>query len=597
MDNVLFTLVAIVVLGVFAQWIAWRLRLPSILLLLSIGILAGPVFGILDPDQLLGDLLLPVVSLSVAIILYEGGLSLRFRELRGVRAVVRNLCTLGVAVTWVGAAVSTHLVFGVPWDFAALVGALFIVTGPTVIGPMLRQIRPTGGVGPILKWEGIVTDPLGVMIAVLVFESLIHPGSGSGAIKGIVLTIGLGSLCGVAAAALFVFLLQRHQMPDHLQSPASLMLVFLIYGVCESAQPESGLVAATVMGLALANQRRVDIRHVIEFKESLQLLLLAAVFIILAARIDRELVEQISWRHFAFLGLLLFVVRPAAVVASSLGTRVPWNERVFLFFVAPRGIVSAALASILALELSHRGFDHARMLIPLVFFVIIATVVIYGLVAPLAARALGLASTASRGVLILGAHDWARDMAAALKQAGADVLLVDSNRRHVTNANIGGLDARVRNALVEGELEDLDLSGKGTFLALTSNDEVNALACDRMDEMFGRSGVFQLVTDQEARKGEELDAGGRRLFGPEITFKLISRRVREGWSFKTTPLSETFTLDDYREHYGEDALPLFVIEDDGDIRVVTAEFATRPRHDESLVALVCAGKKGPPREP
>jgi NhaP-type Na+/H+ or K+/H+ antiporter len=586
MDTVLYTLIAIVVLGVLAQWIAWRFRLPSILLLLSIGILAGPVFGILDPDRLLGELLLPVVSLSVAIILYEGGLSLRFRELKEVGSVVRNLCTIGVAVTWAGAASAVHLVFGVPWSFALLVGALFIVTGPTVIGPMLRQIRPAGGVGPILKWEGIVTDPLGVMIAVLAFESLIHHGGGMGAAKGVALTIGLGSACGVVAAGIFVFLLQRHLIPDHLQSPASLMLLFLIYGACESAQPESGLFAVTVMGLALANQRRVDIRHVVEFKESLQLLLLAAVFIILAARIDRSYVTEISWRHFLFLGVLMFVVRPAAVLASSIGTRVPWNERFFLMFVAPRGIVSAALASILALQLAEQGFEHARLLIPLTFFVIIATVVAYGLLAPLAARWFGLASTASRGLLLLGAHDWARDMATALQKTGADVLLVDSNRRHVTHARIGGLDARVRNALVEGELEDLDLSGKGTFLALTSNDEVNALACERMTEIFGRSGVFQLVTDQEAARGEELDAGGRRLFGPEVTYKGIGQRVREGWTFKTTPLSVEFTLEDYRARYGEDAIPLFVIEDDGDIRVVTAELAILPRRDERLVALV-----------
>jgi NhaP-type Na+/H+ or K+/H+ antiporter len=596
MDTVLFTLISIVVLGVLAQWIAWRLRLPSILLLLSIGILAGPVFGILDPDLLLGDLLLPVVSLSVAIILYEGGLSLRFRELREVGSMVRNLCTVGVAVTWMGATASVHLVFGVPWSFALLVGALFIVTGPTVVGPMLRQIRPSGGVGPILKWEGIVTDPLGVMIAILVFESLIHHGGGSGTARGIALTVGLGSVAGVVAAGVFVVLLRRHLIPDHLQSPASLMLLFLVFGACEAAQPESGLFAVTVMGLALANQRRVDIRHVIEFKESLQLLLLAAVFIILAARIERELVAEISWRHFLFLGLLMLVVRPLAVLVSALGTKVPWNERLFLLFVAPRGIVSAALASILALQLTERGFEHARLLIPLTFFVIISTVVIYGLVAPWAARRLGLASTASRGVLMLGAHDWARDMAAALRKAGADVLLVDSNRRHVTNARIGGLEARVANALVEGELEELDLSGKGTFLALTSNDEVNALACERMAEIFGRSAIFQLVTDSEADKGEELDAGGRRLFGSAVSYKLISRRVREGWSFKVTPLSEEFTLDDYRERYGDEALPLFVIGHAGDIRVVTAELATRPRQDERLVGLVCAdAQQRPPQ--
>lgn len=588
MEAILFTLIAIVVLGVLAQWIAWKIGLPSILLLLSIGLIAGPITGIVDPDSLLGDLLLPMVSLSVAIILYEGGLSLRFRELREVGPLVGRLCTVGVGVTWLGGTVAAHLVFGTPWTFAFLVGAMFIVTGPTVIGPMLRQIRPAGGVGPILKWEGIVTDPLGVMVAILVFESLIHPRGGLATLQGIGFTVGLGGLLGVVSAGIFVFLLHRHLLPDHLENPVSIMLLFLTYGVCEVAQPESGLFAVTVMGLALANQRWVDVRHVIEFKESLQTLLLAAVFIILAARVDAELVREISWRHVVFLLLLMVVVRPAAVFASSLGTRVPWNERVFLCFVAPRGIVSAALASILALQLAEHGFERARMLIPLTFFVIIATVLIYGLAAPIAARRLGLASTAGRGVLMLGAHDWAREMAKALGAAGADVLLVDSNRRHVMNARIEGLHARVKNALIEDEIEELDLSGRGMFLALTSNDEVNALACDRLEEIFGRSNVFQLVAAQEVDKAAQLDAGGRRLFGGEVTYKAIARRFQEGWTFKVTPLSEEFTLDDYREMYGEGALPLFVVEEDGDIRVVTARFATRPKLDEKVVGLVGA---------
>lgn len=588
METIVFTLVAIVVLGVLSQWIAWRLRLPSILLLLSVGLLAGPVTGILDPDALLGELLLPLVSLSVAIILYEGGLSLRLRELREVGSLVRNLCTLGVAVTWAGSTAAAHYVFDVPWSFSLLVGALFIVTGPTVIGPMLRQIRPTGGVGPILKWEGIVTDPLGVMIAVLIFESLAHGGGGAGTLKGIALTVGLGGLVGVAAAAAFVLLLQRHLIPDHLQNAASLMFVFLVFGLCDAAQPESGLFAVTVMGLTMANQRRVGVRHIIEFKESLQLLLLAAVFIILAARVERELLEEISWRHGVFLALLILVVRPAAILASSLGTRVPWNERVFLCFVAPRGIVSAALASILALQLDAVGVDDAAMLIPLTFFVIIATVLFYGLTAPLAAKWLGLASTATRGLLLLGAQDWARDLAKVLVSAGAKVVLLDSNRRHVAKSKIEGLDARAMNALTEGAFDDLDLSGAGIFLALTSNDEVNALACARMEEDFGRSGVFQLVAEQESQGGAELDAGGRRLFGDEVTYKVIARHFLEGWSFKVTSLSEEFTLDDYRNHYGDRAIPLFVIEDDGDVRVVTAKFGTLPKRDEKVISLISA---------
>lgn len=595
MEAVLYTLVAIVVLGVLAQWIAWRLGLPSILLLLSIGLLAGPVTGRVDPDQLLGDLLLPVVSLSVAVILFEGGLSLRLRELRQVGPVVRNLCSVGAAVTWLGGTLAAHFIFAVPWRLSLLIGGLFIVTGPTVIGPMLRQIRPTGGVGPALKWEGIVTDPLGVMVAILVFESMVHHEGSAGPVRGILLTVGLGGGLGIAGALTLAFLLRRHLVPEHLQNPAALMFVLLVFAACESLQPESGLFAVTLMGVVLANQRRVDVRHIIEFKESLQVLLLALLFIVLSARVDREMLAQISWRHGAFLAALMFLVRPGGVLASTLGTSMPWHERAFLCFVAPRGIVSAAMAAVIALELSHQGVAEANMLVPLAFFVIIGTVLIYGLAAPVAARVLGLASTTSRGLVILGAHAWSRDLAKILQSVGGDVLLVDTNARHIAKARLGGLSARRENLLAEGSIEALDLSGKGRFLAMTSNDEVNALACLRMQEVFGRVGVYQLMAEEETEGETELELGGRRLFGEHVSFRLIGRRHSLGWRFKATPLSENFDLADYRQIYGEDALPLFVVRSDGSIVVVGADLSVTPREDQRLVGLVPPESEERPR--
>ena len=584
METVLFTLIAIVVLGVSAQWIAWRLGLPSILLLLTIGLIAGPIGGFVDPDRLLGEMLMPVVSISVAIILFEGGLTLRLRELRQVGPVVRNLSTVGAAITWLGGALSAHFIFGLESRFALLVGALFIVTGPTVIGPMLSQIRPGGGVGPTLKWEGIVTDPLGVMVAILVFESIAQHAADP--VRGLLLTVGLGSAVGALGAWILAYLLQHHLLPDHLQNPGSLMLVLLVFGVCEAAQPEAGLFATTVMGIVLANQKRADVRHIIEFKESLQVLLLALLFIVLSARVDRELVREVSWRHGVFLASLLFLVRPLGVFLCTLRTKMPWNERAFLCFVAPRGIVSAAMASVIALDLTEQGMDQAKMIVPLAFFVIIGTVAIYGISAPFAARALGLSSESSRGILILGAQNWARALTKTLTSVGGEVLLVDSNPRNVSKARMEGLTASRENFLAEGSLDELDLNGKGTFLAMTSNDEVNALACQRMEELFGRSGVFQLVSEQETSGEAEFEHGGRRLFGEHVTFAQIARRHRRGWVFKATGLSEAFTLEDYRELYGKDALPLFVVTELGAIRVFDAGLKMTPKEGQKLVGLV-----------
>jgi NhaP-type Na+/H+ or K+/H+ antiporter len=587
MHEVLPSLVSIFVIGILAQWISWRLHLPSILLLLLLGILVGPVTGLIVPDELFGDLLIPIVSLSVALILYEGGLSLRLRELQSVGAVVRNLVTVGALVTWIGGTFLTRMLFGWSWSLALLTGALFIVTGPTVIGPMLRQIRPVGSVGPTLKWEGIVTDPLGVMVAVLVFESMLRGGVDTAfALEGVLLTVGVAGSIGFVGAWTLAFLLRRHLLPEFLQNPWSLMLVLVVFGACERIQPESGLFAVTVMGLVLANQRMADVRHIIEFKENLQVLLLSGIFVVLAARLEPDFLQRMSWRHLAFLGLMIIVVRPLSVALSTTGTSFAWRERIFLCCVAPRGIVSAAMASILALELSQRGIEEARELVPLAFSFIIGTVVIYGLGAPWVARALGLASRAHRGIVLLGAPRWGRALAQTLQASGADVLLVDLNRQHVSSARLEGLAAVQENILDERALEDLDLSGKGIFLALTPNDEVNALACLRMEELFGRSSVYQLVAQEESTGDTELDLGGRRLFGENVTYDLLARRHARGWRFKATNLTESFTLQHHRELYTEEPLPLFVIAPGGALRAIDLAQGLQPRSGERLVALV-----------
>ena len=593
MEAVVQSLAGIVVAGVLAQWIAWRAGLPSILLLLAVGIVAGPVLGWLDPDALFGDLLLPLVSLSVAVILYEGGLSLRLSELRHVGTMVRNLCTIGVVVTWAGGTLFARWFFDVPWDMALLLGALFIVTGPTVIGPMLRQIRPRRSVGTALKWEGIVTDPLGVMVTILVFEVILHGLEGANPVRGVAFTLGMGSIYGVLAGLAMGFLLRRHLLPDHLQNPVSLMLVFVVFGASEQLQPESGLLAVTVMGVTLANQRRVDIHHIIEFKESLQVLLLAVLFVLLAARIEREMLLQISWRHAAFLGALIVLVRPAAVLLSGVGTPMSWRERFFVSLVAPRGIVSAALASVIALEFAEHDVADAGMIVPLAFFVIVGTVIVYGVGAPFVARWLGVSSAAHRGLLILGAHDWSQALAQTLQRVGGDVLLVDTNRGHVRTARMNGLEAVGENILTEGSLEEIDLSDRGTFLALTPNDEVNSLACVRLAEVFGRANVYQLETADASEGEDELEVGGRRLFDEDVTYSSIARRHREGWIFKSTQLSEDFTIDDYHELYGAHALPLFVVTEDESIVPFDSNLPLRAREGQKLVGLV-PGDADPP---
>ena len=279
-EHILIGLGAIIVLGVIAQWLAWRLQLPAILLLLVFGFLAGPGTGLLRPDELFGDLLFPVVSLSVAIILFEGSLSLKFHELRDGGAVVARLTTIGIAVTWLLASTAAHVAVGLSLPIALLLGAILVVTGPTVIIPLLRQVRPVGRVGSVVKWEGIVNDPIGAILAVLVFEAVVASGAGmpSILIAGVLKALLLGSLLGLLGAALLVAILRYYAVPDSLQNSVATMLVVVVFLVSNAVQSESGLLAVTVMGIALANQRLAAIRHIYEFKENLRVILIAGPF-------------------------------------------------------------------------------------------------------------------------------------------------------------------------------------------------------------------------------------------------------------------------------------------------------------------------------
>jgi NhaP-type Na+/H+ or K+/H+ antiporter len=353
-EQIALSLVTIVVLGVSAQWLAWRLRVPSILLLLTFGFLAGPVTGLIRPGPLLGDLLLPLVKLATAVIMFEGGLSLKLAELRQAGSAVGRLVTVGFAVTWLGVAAAAWLVVGLEPRLALLLGAVLVVSGPTVVGPMLRQLRLRGRVGPILKWEGIAIDPLGALLALLVFQGLFVSRSDiAGEVLAAMLrTLVCGGGLGLAAAFLLTFLLRRYWIPDFLQNAVTLLFLFSAFAASNLLQSESGLVAATVMGVALANQRAVAVEHIIAFKENLRVLLLACLFIVLPARL--ELVHFLDWvgpASLAFVGALVLVVRPLAVFLATLGSDLDRRERLFLAWMAPRGIVAAAMASVFHLQL------------------------------------------------------------------------------------------------------------------------------------------------------------------------------------------------------------------------------------------------------
>lgn len=597
-----FILAAIVVLGVSAQWIAWRVRVPSILLLLLIGILAGPVLRwavagtdfaelVKSPDDLFGgDLVLALVGIFVALILYEGGLTLRFGELKGVTRSIIALVTLGALVTWVVAATASLLFFQLQPEIAILFGAIVIVTGPTVIGPMLSHIRPAGAVGPILRWEGIVIDPIGVLAAVLVFEAIVigETQSATGPIVlGVAKTVVVGGGLGVLAAMLLLGFMSRYWIPDFLQNPFSLMLVIATFTVSNIFQAESGLFAVTLMGIVLANQKRADIRHIIEFKENIRVLLISTLFIVLGARLEMsEILSVDLWAMAALLVVLIVVGRPLGVMLSTIGTGLSWNERLFVSCVAPRGIVAAAAASIFAIGLESHGIDGGELLVPLTFMVIVGTVTIYSLAATPLARALGVSDQNPQGIVFIGAPRWVRAMSENLKARGVPVLLVDTNRANINAARMAHLPAVHENVLSEHVVDDLDLRGIGRALAVTPNDEVNALALQRFTEHFDKSELYRLPS-KAAKKGGDPQRGlGRLLFEDGAHFALLESRIANGWIIKATTLSEEFTHEDYCTLYGPNTLALFVVRKTGALVIATASRMHAPEPGDTLVALV-----------
>lgn len=537
----LLVLAGVGAVGVVAQWVAWRTRLPSILVLLVVGAVAGQT-GTLDPDELLGPLLFPVVSLSVALILFEGSLSLGRRELKAAGGPALLLVTVGASATFGVLWLVATAVLEVERGIAALIAANLIVTGPTVIGPLLQQVRPRGRVGAILRTEGIVIDPIGAAAAIVVFEILAAEQGHGGALDtvGTLASIAIaGAVVAVAGAVVLIASLERFWLPDHLRQPAVVATVLITFAVADHIQEESGLVAVTVLGLVMANQRRVELDPLLEFAENLQSLVLSSLFLLLAARLDLDVVRADLAGNLVLLAASILVARPLAVALSTLGSDLKREERVFLAAVAPRGIVAAAIASVFTLRLDQAGIDGAESFAGAVVTVLVGSIVVYGVGARWVGRRLQVAAADPHGVLIVGAHDWATDLAGVLNKHGLRTLIVDSDRAKVVTARFAGQDT-VHGSILSARVRDeLDLDGIGQLLAITSNDQLNALAVERARALFGRQSTWQLPT----RDDEHL--AGRPLGWPDLA--TIDRRVAGGARFRGTRLSEQFPWDDYRQ--------------------------------------------------
>ncbi len=591
-EHIIVGLAAILFFAVSSQWLAWRLKVPSILILLGTGLLVGPFLHLIHPDRLLGDLLFPVVSLSVAIILFEGGLSLKVSELREIGGAVSRLMTAAVIITWVLVAWAAHAVVGLSLTTSIIYGAILVVTGPTVIIPLLQQVRPARRVASLARWEGIVNDPIGAILAVLVLEAVLvggFPQALGTELAAIGKTLIAALLLGVVSAAALILLLKKYLIPDYLDEVITLMVVVVAFTAANTIQKEAGLLVVTILGILLANQKYVPVRHIITFKENLSLLLISGLFIILAARLQFDDLAQIGWRDGVFVLFLIFIIRPLAIYLSTWRSELNWREKTFLALLAPRGIVAAAVASIFSFTLVKAGYADAQRLIPLTFFVIICTVTFYGLLAAPLARRLQLAKRNPQGVLFAGAHDWAREMAIALQKEGLEVLIVDTNYANLSAARMQNLTTWHGSILAENVAEELPLFGVGKLLALTGNDEVNVLATQHFAELFGRAETYQLSCLGKKSGGQNtmaMDQCGRLLFSAEASYGALGADFANGAKIKRTALTEEFGYKEFGELYGQRALPLFLITEEKKLQVFTADRPLVPRAGQLLICLV-----------
>ncbi len=590
-EQIVLTIAGIATLSIACQWFAWWVKLPAILFLLIAGILVGPVTGLVHPDELFGNLLFPFVSLSVAVILFEGSLTLKFSQISGLQTVVRRMLTTGLLVTWTVITLSTYYWLDFPFELALLFGALAVVTGPTVIVPMLRTVRPNARIANILRWEGIVIDPIGALLAVLVFEFIVS-GQGGEALGHTlisfakILLVGVG--IGVSAGYLLGLALRKHWLPEYLKNIAVLATVFAVYALSNEVASEAGLLTVTVMGLWLANMRKVSIESILDFKESLSVVLISTLFIILAARIDFEQFRSLGWGALGVLAAIQFIARPLKIMLSTYGSTLTWQERGLLAWIAPRGIVAAAVAALFSLRLENAGYEQAELLVPLIFLVIISTVVLQSATARGLALLLKVAEPEPRGFLIIGANPVARTIALALKKQGYDSLLCDTSWANSRAARMQGLATFYGSAVSQYADRKLDLVGMGRLLAMSTQQELNILAVHRYRREFGDKYVFTLQTTSPAGAGKQTaeHPAGYIAFGEDVSYERLAHALSIGAEIRETRLSENFTFSDYSRKYNKKALPLFALDPKKRLHIFTEEEKVVPGPDWKVLSMI-----------
>ena len=588
-DSIVFKIALIGLLGIGAQWTAWRFRLPSVVLLAAAGILVGPVTGLLDPAVDFGHLFRPLVSVAVAVILFEGGLTLNLRELRHSGVAVRRMVVIGAPLGWALGTAAAHYIAGLSWEASAVFGGILVVTGPTVIIPLLRAARLKPNVGSVLRWEGIINDPIGAMFAVVAYEVVAATAHAESAGQ-LLVQMALGGIAvvalGVALGFAVVQIFRRGWVPEFLKSPLLIAAVLIGYAAANFLVEEAGLLSVTAMGLVIGNSRLVSLEEIRRFKEYMTVVLVSGVFILLTATITIDTVRALDWRAFAFLGALLFLVRPAAVMLSTFGSGLALKERIFVAWIAPRGVVAVAVTGLFGTALVDLGFMDGNQMVALAFLVVFATIILHGFSLRWLARRFDLISAVSPGVLIVGASPWAISLAKKLKELDIPVMIADPSWNRLRRARMQGIDSFLGDILSESAEHGIDFNQFEYIFAATDDDAYNSLVLATFGPTIGCGHVVVLSTfhDKEdyapGLRGESVLAG--------FDFWDVVDRTKDGWSFVAPRITEEAGLDQITETRGGDFTPLLLRRENG--RIGFSPVAKRRRESPAISSLASANR-------
>lgn len=591
LENAVFVISMILIAGLLCQWLAWRLKLPAILFLLLMGMLAGPTLHWLNPDKLLGDFLLPFVSLAVAVILFEGSLTLKLHDISGIQHVIRNLITIGALITWVITAFATHILLNFSWEVSFLFASLMVVTGPTVIIPMLRTVHLKENIANTLLWEGILIDPIGAILAVLTYQFIIAGDIAGGFMAGLQVfgkVLLTGMALGIIGGECLGTILRKFWIPQYLNNFATLTFLCAVFALSNFIEPESGLLAVTVMGVWLANMKGVELEDILNFKESLSILLISILFILLAARINFSSLIALGWPALILFAAIQLFIRPLSVHISSLGSKLSFAERNLVAWIAPRGIVAAAISTLFAIKLEALGYSDAYKMVPLTFLMIIGTVLLQCVTANTIAKIFKVNEPEPKGFLIVGANAVARAIATQLVENGFRVCLADEDRTNISAAKMKGLITYWGNPVSKHAERHLNLVGIGHLLIITPFVELNALVAAHYRLEFGANAVYTLQ-NAKSKSGKTGDRTtfkyeGRNLFG-QVTYQDLERFLSSNAKIRTTMLTDEFTYDNYLEQHKEQCIPLFAIDPNDHIYLFTMESDFLPKANWRVIAL------------